>query len=122
LADENLIVSVLNNIPENLKKVNITLGLPLKNSPVKSWVELIFKIQERLSRNNNQNAVYHKELFTLWRHPFITSILTNEELSELQRKEINLKQSNYIYFSKENLDVKEDLKIIIRELYTFWNN
>ncbi|NDA98376.1 MAG: hypothetical protein EB087_07440, partial [Flavobacteriales bacterium] len=50
LADETLISSMVKNIPVSVGKANITLGLPLSQTPIKTWVELIFDIQENKSR------------------------------------------------------------------------
>ena len=49
LADESLVGPLLKNLPANIKKANITLGLPIRNTAVKIWVEIIFSIQENLS-------------------------------------------------------------------------
>lgn len=121
LADEKLIVSVLNNLPDRLKKVNITLGLPLKNSPVKSWVETLFKIQERFQKYPSKKvSIYYKELFSLWRHPFVTGLLNPAEREEIQRMELDLKQKNAIYFSMDRLTHKPVLSALFDLIYKPW--
>lgn len=54
LADETLISALVQNIPANVKQANITLGLPLTQTPVKSWVETIFRIQENKKDSKHQ--------------------------------------------------------------------
>ena len=72
LADEALIVPMLRNIPKSVEKANITLGLPLKFTPVKTWVDLIFRIQENKKRFGEE-VIYFGDLEQFLNHPFVQS-------------------------------------------------
>ena len=45
LADENLLFPVLNNLPDSIQSVNITMGAPISSTPLFSLVDLLFKTQ-----------------------------------------------------------------------------
>ena len=45
LADESLIAPLMKNLPATIEKANITLGLPLRSTALRTWIELIFTIQ-----------------------------------------------------------------------------
>jgi len=64
LADENLLLPVLNSLPQNIKTVNITMGLPLKTMPATSFFEVLFKIHK-----DQQTVFYYKEILQLINHP-----------------------------------------------------
>lgn len=64
LADETLLLPVLNSLPQNIKTVNITMGFPLKSMPATSFFELFFKLHK-----DNQSVFYYKETLQLLNHP-----------------------------------------------------
>ena len=45
LSDEGLLYPVLNHLPGNVKDINITMGSPLKNTPLYSFLDGIFEMQ-----------------------------------------------------------------------------
>src|SRR5690554_6217799 len=53
LADEKLVVPVMKNIAKNVGETNITLGLPLKNTASKSYVDMVCTVQEHYQRVNS---------------------------------------------------------------------
>lgn len=118
LAEEDLLVPLLKNIPSKVQKANITLGLSLNNSILKTWVDLIFKIQKALQ---NQKAAYHKDIFELCFHSFMEEILTHEEKQELVQLETTIKKNNLIYIDPNKLTLPEKLKPIFQLIYTDWN-
>lgn len=119
LADEDLLVPLLKNIPAKVGRANITLGLSLDNSILKTWIELIFKIQKGLQTNK---SAYHKDLFEICYHPLIEVILTESEKQELVLFELAIKTKNLIYVNPLKISVPEKLKPIIELIYTDWKN
>jgi hypothetical protein len=119
LAEEDLLVPLLKNIPAKVEKANITLGLSLDNSILKTWIEKIFKIQKGLQKNK---AAYHKDLLELFYHPFVEVILSDSEKQELIQFEQHLKTKNLIYIDAQKIAIPTKLKSIIHLIYTNWNN
>ncbi len=121
LADESLIVPMLKNIPKKVGVANITLGLPMKNSSLRTWVDLIFRIQEGIDKNKRTSA-YYKDLFTIWNHPFVIAILDEADVKSIQYREKEINRYNAIFQNPEKLDVPPKVKKLITLLYTPWNN
>ena len=121
LADESLIVPLLNNIPKNVGKANITLGLPLKNSTIRTWLELIFKIQEGFD-TYERHIVYHKDLIGFWHHPFISSIMNEDELDSIRKQEHEIKRFNKLFQSPDKILISERIDMIFKPLFTPWKN
>lgn len=88
LADESLVLPMIKNLPLNIGKANITMGLELRNTSVKLWVDILFSIQENKERFSSKDALYHKDLSRLWKHPFFQQILP----AELQAKQLVLEE------------------------------
>ena len=64
LGDENLLVPLLYSLPENVKNLNVTMGVSLKNFPTVVFFELLFSIHIRTSE-----TIYYKEILSILNHP-----------------------------------------------------
>lgn len=120
LADESLIVPLLQNIPAKVGKANITLGLPLKNSSLRTWVEMIFRVQEGIEKYQRVTA-YYKDLIHCWNHPFMIAVLTEAEIQAVHQREKHMRKFNTVFQSPGNAGVPGTLQEIIDILYTPWN-
>jgi CRISPR/Cas system-associated exonuclease Cas4 (RecB family) len=96
LADETLIHSLVKNIPVNVGKANITLGLPLQQTPVKSWVDLLFTIQENKKRFRTK-ALYFKDFQRILNHVFCLASLPEEEKKQLSSIEQDSIRKNKVF-------------------------
>ncbi|WP_372745159.1 PD-(D/E)XK nuclease family protein [Lutibacter sp.] len=101
LADENLLPITLNSLPNNVENINITMGYPLKDIPIASLFDKIFKLhinQQKLTNNNNQRF-YYKDVLALLNDPFLNQL--NGEI--LQKLIAKIKFENSIFLSVQNL-------------------
>lgn len=121
LADEGLIVPLLKNIPSTVGKANITLGLPLKNTAVRTWIELLFSIQENKQRFKT-DAIYFQDLQKFWHHPFVNAILSDVERSKVLQLELKAVQQNRIFRNKESVKVSEVLDQLLDITVVSWSN
>lgn len=81
LGDESLLLPTLNAIPEAIKDINITMGLPLKEIPLASLFELLFQIQSQ-----REDRIYYKLILDTISHPSLQVVLN--EIKELIANEI----------------------------------
>lgn len=121
LADESLIVPMLQHLPKHIEKANITLGLPLRNTSLRTWVDLIFHIQEGFQKYNRR-AAYYKDLFQLWNHPFVQAFLTGDEKQALYQLEKDIRKFNRIFQNPDKLIVPVKVKKLIENMYQNWDN
>lgn len=119
LANESLIVPVIKNIPRKVMEANITLGLPLKNTAIKSWVDLLFSTQEHFQQFKTQQ-IYHRDFIRFIKHPFITGFCSYEEQMEITKVEQNILSNNWTFIFKKNLEVSERLHQLIELFFTPW--
>ena len=119
MADETLIGSILKNLPRNIGKANITLGLPIRNTAVRTWVDLIFSIQENKIRFKTK-AIYFNDLQNFWNHPFLLGIINEEEKKHLIDVEQNIIRQNKIFLSPQSLELGELSKKILLLLTSNW--
>ncbi|MFT5857962.1 MAG: ATP-dependent helicase/nuclease subunit B [Flavobacteriaceae bacterium] len=112
LADETLIDSVIKNLPKSIGKANITLGLPIRNTAIKTWVDLLFSIQENKTRFST-DAIYFYDLQAFWNHPFVRAILDDQERNLLQVAERKIIQRNSIFISLARMEIGEKTRELL---------
>jgi CRISPR/Cas system-associated exonuclease Cas4 (RecB family) len=121
LADEALIVPMLRNIPKSVGKANITLGLPLKFTPVKTWVDLIFRIQENKKRFGEE-VIYFGDLEQFLNHPFVQSGSDKNEKKQMSELEQNSKKYNKIVQRIDNLELSERIVSLLNLISASWKD
>ncbi len=74
LADENLLFPVLYSLPEDLDQVNVSMGYPLKNSPLYSLVQDLVRLQAQ--KKGKGEGVYYKarNLLAILVNPFLQAL------------------------------------------------
>ena len=74
LGDESLLIPVLNSLPNNIGTINITMGFPLKETPLTSLFEQLFVIHAK-----NQKAFYFKDVISILSHQYIRPLLQKKQ-------------------------------------------
>lgn len=64
LGDENLLVPLLYSLPENVKNLNVTMGVSLRNFPAIVFFEKLLALQQR-----NSETIYYKDILSILNHP-----------------------------------------------------
>lgn len=121
LSDESLIGAMVKNIPASVGKANITLGLPLSQTPIKSWVELIFDIQENKIRFKT-DAIYFKDLQRSINNVLILASLDEKEKNQLIKLEQETIRKNKIFQRVDSLQVGKRADSLFQTLTTNWKN
>ncbi len=119
LADESLIVPVMKNIPKNVGNTNITLGLPLKNTALRSWVDLLFNVQEH-HQQFKSNQIYHKDFIRFIKHPFIIGFCNQEELQAITEIERHILTDNWTFIYPERLNLGPRIVELIQRFFNPW--
>ena len=66
LPDENLLIPVLNSIPEEIQDINVTMGLPMKGSLLYSLMSEVAAIQLHTIQRGGRWYFYHKQVWDLF--------------------------------------------------------
>lgn len=120
LADESLIAPLMKNLPSTIEKANITLGLPLRSTALRTWIELIFTIQENKIRYKTQ-AIYIQDLQRFWNHPFTLLLLSEKEKGDIIRIEQVLIKRNSIFVKKDRVLTTGNADKSLNFLLHDWN-
>lgn len=74
LPDEDLFMPVITSIPESVTDVNITMGYPLKNTPVATLIGKVVAMQQRGRYNRGEYEFFREDVLNVLSHPIIKSI------------------------------------------------
>jgi RecB family exonuclease len=79
LQDENLLIPLLYSLPENAGELNITMGLPLTQTPFADMLALVFRMhlnKEKFTQNrrNGGRLFYFRDVLSVLHHPYVASM------------------------------------------------
>ncbi|WP_300702679.1 PD-(D/E)XK nuclease family protein [Bacteroides sp.] len=83
LCNESLLLPVLHSIPSEVKNVNITMGFPLAQTPVYSFINSLVEMQTTGYRKDTGRYTYESVLSVL-KHPYTRQLSTAAEVLEKQ--------------------------------------
>lgn len=91
LCNESLLQPVLHSLPEDVKHVNITMGFPLSQTPVYSFVLALLELQ--INGFNPKNGRFQfEQVIAVLKHPY-----TRQQTTEAEALEKRLTQDNRFY-------------------------
>ena len=108
LPDEHLLIPVLNAIPEQIRRINVTMGYPLAGTPVASLIEYILALQKNVRYIDRNPLFYFRDVLPILNHRYILS--TSPEIISSLVKEIT--ENNKIYISHTELEKTPLLEIL----------
>lgn len=108
LPDEHLLVPVLNAIPEQIRRINVTMGYPLAGTPVASLMEYILALQKNIRYADRRPVFYFRDVLPVLNHRYITT--TSPDLIASLVKDIT--ENNKIYIGATDLNKTPLLSIL----------
>ena len=108
LPDEHLLIPVLNAIPEQIKRINVTMGYPLAGTPVASLMEYILALQKNIRYVDRRPVFYFRDVLPILNHRYI-STTSPEVVSNLVK---DISENNKIYISYDDLNKTPLLSIL----------
>lgn len=96
LANEQLLLPVLNSLPESVGKVNVTMGFPLRSSDLFQLYQLVLDLQQsrKDAGGKDKGGFYYRPFLDFLFHPVIRQYLGNE--AETIRKQITERKKVFI--------------------------
>jgi len=112
LAEEAILPVVLNSIPKEVNKVNITMGYSLNNIPLSGLFQSLFDLHLN-KQKLGKYSFYYKDVISFFRHPYITKITQNKGFTITQ----HIVKNNIVFISANEIEElcitqQVDLRII----------
>jgi len=71
LPDEHLAIPVLHSLPPSVATANVTMGYPLRNTSVASFVNKVIALQLRARKLRSQDTFYYEDVLNVLTHPLV---------------------------------------------------
>ncbi len=72
LCDEELLMPVILSVPESIGEINVTMGYPMKNTPVSGFIDLLLRLQHNLREGKDGKLqFYHRDVRSILVHPYM---------------------------------------------------
>ena len=105
LAEEHLLFPVLHSLPTKVDKVNVTMGFPLRNTPLFSLFEYLIALQQGAKKEENQTFFSYRQVLSILKHPNVYNLnsevvggtirlIESENIIEIPAKEL-VEQENF---------------------------
>lgn len=79
LSDENLLMSVLTSLPGNMGDINITMGLPVKQTLVYTLVRHLMDMQSSAIVINGVLNFGYRDVLSILKHTLVSGLLSDSE-------------------------------------------
>tara|TARA_R110002020_G_scaffold114593_2_gene263460 strand:- start:76783 stop:79527 length:2745 start_codon:yes stop_codon:yes gene_type:complete len=99
LGDENLLNPLMNAVPKEIEGVNITMGQPLKNSTMASFVSQLFELYLK----QDPQGWYYQDLLTFLSHPYTQIYLSDDRKDKAHVISEAIKNNNWTYIGAAKL-------------------
>lgn len=114
LADENLLIPVLTSLPENMGDINITMGHPLKQTLVYTFLKHLMDLQRNSTLVDGKVYFSYKDAISIIKHSLLSGLLglsDNELVKEIVK-------TNLIRVPAELFTESDSLAIVFRKPLT----
>ena len=105
LPDESLLIPVLNSLPGEIESLNVTMGFPMKDTPLYNLIELLKNLQFNKKTGKSSAVFYHKDIIQVLLHPYIKF----NDPAYIYDAVNDIKRNNIIYVSGRRI-LNEDGK------------
>ena len=103
LADENLLIPILDSIPKEIETFNVTMGYPLSNASLYDFFEKYLQLCQQIEAETSKNNYFYKDLIPFLEHPIWKSL--SRELEEAVQSILQkVKSQNILFLNIKSLE------------------
>ncbi|WP_299776470.1 PD-(D/E)XK nuclease family protein [uncultured Formosa sp.] len=118
LGNEDLLLPVLNSLPQDVKRLNVTMGFPLKSIPLASLFESLFNLHK-----NNPKSFYYKDIISILSHQFIRPLFLHKSKDVATALIETIQKNNIVFLTEQDLvALCDSFKDVIALLFGSWSN
>lgn len=111
LPDQAMLLPAMYSLPENIEKVNITMGMSLRDTVLPAFVESYLSLRKSIRTHAAGKAFfYHEPVVSLLKHPFLN--YQNHDANALLCQEIS--SLNSVYTDAEKLKISELHQVVFQ--------
>lgn len=107
-SDEHLLLPLLHALPENSGDVNVTMGYPMRNTPIAALASNLLEMHTEAQKHNQLTPegllrFYHTDVNRLLSHPYIRLLYRTSDNGYPGRLARHLAENNFVFVSYKQL-------------------
>ena len=114
LADEGLLIPLLNSIPDDVHDINVTMGYPMSACRLNTFMSDVARMQLHLRKKGHVWHYYHKQVWDLISSGLMRTLMAGEEMYECRRKVEDVRKESRYYIPQDNLSGYPLLDLIFK--------
>lgn len=114
LPDENLLIPVLNSIPESIRDINVTMGLPMKGSLLYAMMADVSSMQLHTVCRSGKWFFYHKQVWDI----FSSTVFRKAADGQTDEIVARVREAAKYYIPQEELSGTPLLDAVFRPVVT----
>lgn len=116
VPSQPLLFPLLHALPQKVQNVNVTMGYPLRNTPVYSLLQHLMSLQKTAkTASAGQALFFHQPILALLRHPYIIYYNSEKAIKNIQ----DIEESNRVYMSLYRMKEQDEFySLIFRKVNT----
>lgn len=124
LGNEKLLPSLLNSMPVEIAKANITMGYELQNISLSSFFQALFNLHLNKSKWKKEQSYYYKDLTALLNDPFFKKLWIKHKEIEIRLKSILYTDKTIFISEAKVLSLAEDcddIRPLFKLIFEGWD-
>ena len=118
LTDESLLLPLLNSLPTNVERVNVTMGYPIKNAPVYDFLLQLLRLQISARENVDKSYTFnYRELLAVLKNPYFARY--NTKWAADKANEIVKQNKIRIAVSELSFEAESEYPAIFQSISSF---
>jgi CRISPR/Cas system-associated exonuclease Cas4 (RecB family) len=95
LPDEQMLMPVLQSVPEKISRINVTIGYSVSNSPIASLMDFLQSLQKNARQTTDDIMFYYRDVLTILQHNYVSAACPDESAGLIR----SITEKNQIYIS-----------------------
>ncbi len=116
IGEETDLPLLLESLPSNVEKLNVTLGFPLKNTLASGFLLACLRMQQkaiRLKKQGKRFKFYHKDVLQIVQHAILLPLARCQELAHVLAKAISKQNMVYLEPKRKVLDPYREMPFFV---------
>ncbi|MBO7610124.1 MAG: PD-(D/E)XK nuclease family protein [Muribaculaceae bacterium] len=89
IPDEKLFVPIVNSVPQEIKRMNVTMGYSMRNASIVSLMHLVARAQQQATLSHGHIMYFRDIVLDILSHPMVKSTFTSHVIKLQQAIESN---------------------------------
>lgn len=108
LCDERMLIPVTHSIPDDIRKINITIGYPAQTTSVAALISLLGDLMKYVKTEKDIPYYYYKPVIALLNH----KLIKDTDPEAINRITQEIQQRNTVYISGKELQFNEVVQAV----------